>query len=176
MNKTQASLAIVPLSSPFYSFILIQNIMKKLLTLVAALVVSGAALAQNGIGVNALYNTKAEVFGLGIKGQHLFTSNLRGEAEFDLYFPEVGSMLGGQLNLQYLLPLAPGANAYPLVGVGYLNTKVGDYSTGSFMGNIGAGVEYNITHNLKFNFEAKYQVGKKAFSTGLLNAGLIYQF
>lgn len=150
--------------------------MKKIFSLVAALVVSGAAFAQNGIGINGLYSTKGEVFGLGLKGQHLFTNNLRGEAEFDLYFPELGSSLGGQLNLHYLLPLAPGANAYPLAGVSYVHSSYKGFSSDNFFGNLGAGVEYNITNNLKFNFEAKYQFGKKDFSTGLLNAGLIYQF
>lgn len=154
--------------------------MKKMLTLVAALTVGATAFAQSGIGVNALYTTKSELFGIGIKGQHMLAQNLRGEAEFDVYFPKSGSALGGQLNLQYLVPLAPGANFYPLVGVNYVHTSnklLGvTYSSDNFAANVGGGVEYNITNNLKFNFEAKYQIGKKDFSQGLLSAGLIYMF
>lgn len=152
--------------------------MKKFFLLALAVATGTAAFAQrnsNGIGVNAVYATDADLLGLGIKLQHQFNNPFRLEAEADIFFPEAGHYWGLNFNGHYLFNLAPGANVYPLVGLNYTNVGWKGNSDGKLGVNLGGGVEYNISSNLIFNFEAKYQTGDYS-DQGILNAGLIYRF
>ncbi len=139
--------------------------MKKFFLMCCMALMSTSLFAQVGtsyVGVNANYCLKSSYkpFGIGVKFQHEFMTNVRGEASFNYFFKkEHATLFDVNINGHYLLHVTDGFTIYPLAGVGYVNQKIEGFdSDGKFCGNLGAGVEFPIGA-CKINAEFKYQLG-----------------
>lgn len=157
--------------------------MKKLLLTALCAILGVCAYAQKGsntIGVNILYNTQVtESAGLGIKAQHFFTNNFRGEASFNYFFQnDKVSMFDFNANVHYRVNLSKDFHIYPLIGL-----TIGHYmfdfdevdSKTRIGGNFGGGLEYDIDSKLTIGFEGKYQLVDD-FDQGVISIGLTYRF
>ena len=171
--------------------------MKKLfLTLCIALFSVGAFAQEQGemaIGGSLNFNTKASMFGIGARYQYFIIDNLRGDGEFTYYFKKDGvSMFTVLASANYLINVADKIDVYPIAGLGFAHSSASsvDYSetymgqtihvtsdggsSTDFIGQIGAGGQYNFTDKVAGNFDAKVQFGHgTAF---VLAAGIIYKF
>lgn len=145
--------------------------MKKIMMIVCMMLVSAATFAEKGdkwVGVNANYALDEDYhgFGLGAKAQYEMIDHVRLEGAFNYFFKQDGvSLWDLNANLHYLIELSNDrAAAYPLVGVSLLSANVDTEGTdngGSDFGfNVGGGIEYHLTDNLKVNAELRYQLVK----------------
>ena len=171
--------------------------MKKLfLTLCIALFSVGAFAQEKGemaVGGSLNFNTKSSMFGIGARYQYFIIDNLRGDGEFTYYFKKDGvSMFTILASANYLFNVADKINVYPIAGLGVAHSSAksedisvhyegqtyhlsseGGSST-DFIGQIGAGAQYDFTDKIAGNFDAKLQFGHgTAF---VLAAGIIYKF
>ena len=155
--------------------------MKKLfLTLCVALFSVGAFAQEKGemaVGGSLNFNTKASMFGIGARYQYFIIDNLRGDGEFTYYFKKDGvSMFTILASANYLFNVADKVNVYPIAGLGMAHSSAGDFGVSStdFIGQFGAGGQYDFTDKVAGNFDAKVQFGHgTAF---VLAAGIIYKF
>ena len=171
--------------------------MKKLfLTLCIALFSVGAFAQEKGdmaVGGSLNFNTKASMFGIGARYQYFFIDKLRGDGEFAYYFKKDGvSMFTILASANYLFNVADKVNVYPIAGLGIAHSSASsdDYtvsyggqtvhvssdgaSSTDFIGQIGAGGQYDFSDKVAGNFDAKLQFGHgTAF---VLAAGIIYKF
>jgi len=140
---------------------------KYLFMLVAVFAMSTAAFAQKGLtgfGVNGVYDDWNGQFGIGVKLQHGFLDQLRGEAGVDFFFKKNDiSMVDVNANLHYVFPVVSSKfNVYPLAG---LNIAFFNHDIPTRLGvNLGGGLEYFITETVKIGGEAKYIVSDNGFS------------
>ncbi len=157
--------------------------MKKVLLTVLCAIISVCVYAQKGsnaIGVNILYNTYVtESAGIGIKAQHSFTDNFRGEASFNYFFKNNNlSMFDFNVNAHYLVGITDSFRIYPLIGLTlghYMPDVDGVDSETRVGGNFGGGIEYDLTSNLVIGFEGKYQLVSD-LDQGVISVGLTYKF
>ena len=171
--------------------------MKKLfLTLCIALFSVGAFAQEKGemaVGGSLNFNTKASMFGIGARYQYFFIDKLRGDGEFAYYFKKDGvSMFTILASANYLFNVADKVNVYPIAGLGiahssassidinesYMGQTIHITSNGAsstdFIGQIGAGAQYDFSDKVAGNFDAKLQFGSgTAF---VIAAGIIYKF
>lgn len=157
--------------------------MKKLfLTLCVALFSVGAFAQEKGemaVGGSLNFNTKSSMFGIGARYQYFIIDNLRGDGEFTYYFKKDGvSAFTVLASANYLFNVADKINVYPIAGLGIGHSSAGSgehsVSTTDFIGQIGAGGQYDFTDKVAGNFDAKVQFGSgTAF---VLAAGIIYKF
>jgi outer membrane protein X len=171
--------------------------MKKLfLTLCIALFSVGAFAQEQGdmaVGGSLNFNTKASMFGIGARYQYFFIDKLRGDGEFAYYFKKDGvSMFTILASANYLFNVADKVNVYPIAGLGiahssassidinesYMGQTIHITSNGAsstdFIGQIGAGAQYDFSDKVAGNFDAKLQFGSgTAF---VIAAGIIYKF
>ena len=158
--------------------------MKKLfLTLCVALFSVGAFAQEKGemaVGGSLNFNTKASMFGIGARYQYFIIDNLRGDGEFTYYFKKDGvSMFTILASANYLFNVADKINVYPIAGLGFAHSSTSfegheSVSSTNFIGQIGAGAQYDFTDKIAGNFDAKLQFGHgTAF---VLAAGIIYKF
>ena len=172
--------------------------MKKLfLTLCIALFSVGAFAQEKGdmaVGGSLNFNTKASMFGIGARYQYFFIDKLRADGEFTYYFKKDGvSMFTFLASANYLFNVADKINVYPIAGLGFAHSSVSDVdisynlsdgtsyhistsggSSTDFIGQIGAGGQYDFTDKIAGNFDAKVQFGKS--TCFVLAAGIIYKF
>ena len=152
--------------------------MKKLfLTLCIALFSVGAFAQEKGdmaVGGSLNFNTEASRFGIGARYQYFFIDNLRGDGEFAYYFKKDGaSVITILASANYLINVADKVNIYPIAGLGFGIASGSGSSKTDFIGQIGAGGQYNFTDKIAGNFDAKVQFGNgTAF---VLAAGIIYK-
>ena len=151
--------------------------MKKLfLTLCIALFSVGAFAQEQGdmaVGGSLNFNTDVSMFGIGARYQYFIIDNLRGDGEFTYYFKKNGVSLFTVLaSANYLFNVADKVNVYPIVGLGIASTTGGGST--DFIGQFGAGGQYDITDKIAGNFDAKLQFGHG--TTFVLAAGIIYKF
>ncbi|MBQ8456921.1 MAG: porin family protein [Prevotella sp.] len=164
--------------------------MKKLMMIAAMMLMSVGAFAQEAgkmaIGVDANYGIKKDAsrLGAGAKFQYSITDDFRAEAKF-IYYPkkDYSTVWNGMVNVQYLIPCAENLYVYPQVGVGLMGESVDilghSVSETLFEFHGGAGIEYFVSDNIKLNFDAIYQYGKKndvKFDWPLLSLGIAYVF
>ena len=171
--------------------------MKKLfLTLCVALFSVGAFAQEKGdmaVGGSLNFNTKSSMFGIGARYQYFIIDKLRADGEFAYYFKKDGvSMFTVLASANYLFNVADKINVYPIAGLGFghssassedysvtyegqtYNFSSGGASTTDFIGQIGAGAQYDFSDKIAGNFDAKVQFGSgTAF---VLAAGIIYKF
>lgn len=167
--------------------------MKKLMLMVAIMMMSVAASAQDGkmaAGVNVNYGTSDgySPLGFGAKFQYEFVDKIRGELSANYFLPKHDAYIwDANLNFHYLVPLGDKANFYPLVGLTYMTSAVTgdakkyyeshnvDTSDSKLGFNLGIGAEYFLTPNIKANVEAKYQYIKDG-DWVVFGVGLAYVF
>ncbi len=163
--------------------------MKKIiLTLcVATMATMGASARELNVGVNALYGTKIENAGFGVKLQTGFAGNFRWEVSYDHFLKrDYHRMQDANLNLQYVIkiPFVKWFKLYPLVGVTYSNYRVpsndeygmpdhnkGDKKHNYFGANIGVGAQAKLVGPLWLNVDLKGQIIKT--SQFVPNVGLM---
>ena len=164
--------------------------MKKLMMIAAMMLMSMGAFAQEAgrmaIGLDANYGIKKDAsrLGAGAKFQYSITDDFRAEAKF-IYYPkkDFSTIWNAMVNVQYVIPCAEKLYAYPLVGIGFCGESVDilGYSASEtlFEFHGGAGIEYFLSDNVKLNFDAIYQYGKKGESKlewPVLSLGVAYVF
>ena len=151
--------------------------MKKLMMIAAMMLMSIGAFAQQGttsLGVNvgyAGYGNSYNPFGIGAKLQYEFIENWRGEFAYNYWFPkDKAGVMDFNLNVQYLFNIAENFTIYPMLGF-TLGMTHGDLYKQIFDGqeaipgfNVGCGVEYKLTPELKLNVDLKYQSCSKTKS------------
>lgn len=166
--------------------------MKKLLSVICAVLMSTALMAQEGskfVGANVNYGvySNRNEFGLGAKFQYEFIDQWRGEASANYYFEQNDiSTWDFSANLHYILPMPQGFNIYPLAGVcfDYIHAKVhyldierqvqSYIRTTSRLGlNLGAGIEYPLNNQFKVNAEVKYQL-VQGYNRPVISLGVSY--
>lgn len=153
--------------------------MKKFFAIVCMMLMSTAMFAQagkTGVGLNVGYGLFKDYkpFEVGAKLQYEFIDDVRAEVSGNYWFPKDDqATLDVMLNLQYLIEIAPGVNVYPMAGAGWVNMMLtgdtkdfakavgADTSKGAFGWDVGAGVEYYISSNVKLNLDVKYLYAKK---------------
>lgn len=153
--------------------------MKKFLfMLVALLTMSTASFAQKGVtgfGVTGAYDDLFGQFGLGIKLQYGFIDQLRGDLGTEFYFKKDGMSLADvNGNLHFVVPVVDKFNVYPLAG---LNIAFFNNNVPTRLGvNLGGGLEYFITDQVKIGAEAKYIVSDNGFSRFNVGGGVTFIF
>lgn len=138
--------------------------MKKLLLIVALIVVSMSAYSQTGtksLMLKAGYQTDYKRFGLGVEGRYNITENIRLAPDVTFFFPNDHlTGLDINVNAHYVFNIQDGLSLYPLAGIGVINNRFSyqGYSNGStdFGFNLGAGASYDLSDNSYVNFEFKY--------------------
>ena len=148
--------------------------MKKLMMIAAMALMSMGAFAQAGtcsFGANlgiAGYGDSYNPLGVGIKFQYEFVENMRGEVAYNYWLPkDEAGVMDVDLTFHYLIPIVDKFKVYPLGGINVAMTHgeafkdALDGQETIFGFQLGCGVEYMLTPNLKANAEAKYQYNKK---------------
>ncbi len=159
---------------------------------------------QMGAGINVGYGSEIKSPAIGAKFQYGILDKLRGEAAFDYFFEKDGiSMWSANLNFHYLINITEKFKVYPIVGLNYSNAKfdfsgmsgdidipnipgfdmsdfIGDSDSGSdskgyFGGNVGAGLQYDLSSKISLNFDAKYTL-MKDIDQFVVSIGAVYHF
>ena len=142
--------------------------MKKILLIAFMMVMSIGAFAQSGkfafgphfgyAGFGDGYNP----LGVGFQGRYYFTDQIRGEFQYEYWFPkDGGNLYGMDFNFHYLIPVDNKFNFYPIVGGTWMISSGGGNSEAIFGLNFGAGAEYLVAENLWLNFDFMYKSAKK---------------
>lgn len=173
--------------------------MKKLFSMICAVLMSTALMAQEGsmfVGANVNYGvySNRNEFGLGAKFQYEFIDQWRGEASANYYFEQNDiSTWDFSANVHYILPMPQGFNIYPLAGVcfDYIHTyrefiiKSSDTEVPlqevfplrrnhTRLGlNLGGGIEYPLNNQFKVNAEVKYQL-VQGYNRPVISLGVSY--
>lgn len=151
--------------------------MKKLVMIAAMMLMSIGAFAEEGtksVGINAGYANYGDgykPFGLGIKFQYEFIDDWRAEVAYNYWFPkDKAGVMDFNLDIQYLFSLTENLNFYPMAGF-TLGMTHGQTIKEAFGGqesipgfNVGCGVEYMLTPELKINADVKYESCSKTKS------------
>ena len=163
--------------------------MKKFfLTLVLALagvVLASAADFGTSLGANFVYASKHSQKGIGINYKINFTENLRVSPEFQYFFSnDRYKAWDANANLEYTFPVFENCNVYPLAGLSYshwterVNLDGADKSVNvddRIGGNLGAGIEYNVSSTIVINAEVRAQIIED-FSQCVICIGARYVF
>ena len=113
--------------------------------------------------------------GLGVNVGYMLMKNVRGVAEFNYFLKKDGvSYWNLEGNVEYLFRLNDEFTLYPLVGLDFLGSSWDGGSDTRLGLNLGAGVEYNISSNLKLVGEFNYKTQGNGWS--LLKAGVVIPF
>jgi outer membrane protein X len=155
--------------------------MKKLMMIAMMMLMGIGAFAQEGkmaVGVNvgiapSLMKEYNPVI-LGAKFQYEFVENFRAELAGNLFTKKNGyGLWDAELNFHYLFPVADGIKVYPAAGAVLMGTMIKDANKNytGFGFNAGAGVEYTLSNQLKFNCDVKYLgVSKKESGEKVIDA------
>lgn len=155
--------------------------MKKIITigclLVSVFFVNNNAVAQS-VGAGLAYGSEIEAIGIQVNGVYGFTDEIRGAANFTLFFPDQpsdGDYSFWTLNadVHYLFMAEEATNVY---GLGGLNFASQEISSGGFSAsdseiglNLGGGAEFGMGFGSLFA-EVKYVISD--FDQLVLNAGV----
>ena len=119
-------------------------------------------------------------YGLGAKFQYNILDNLRLEPSFTYFFEkDYMSNWDLSLNAHYLIPVMDRLCVYPLAGIGVFGANIdmgvieGDESW--FIGNVGAGVEYDLGADFALGMDYKFKFGDD-IDRSVLAIGLTYKF
>lgn len=128
--------------------------MRKFLLMALFAITSSLTFAQE-LGVQAVYGTDLDQFGLGIKGRTMLDKRVRGAASFDYLFANDDHWAWNiNADVHYLFPQRSKFTLYPLAGVTFYHTR--GYSKLGL--NLGGGVDYSLNNKVKLNFEPKFQL------------------
>ena len=168
--------------------------MKKLFLVAAFAMVSAFASAQFAVGVHTLYGTDVANLGIGVRARYDINEQFRLDGNFNYYFKKNNLEFWDlNANLHYLFNITDKFTAYPLGGLGYVNTKatytsyegIDKYgkpitaevstSDGRLGVNLGGGVDFALTDDLYLNGEVKYQI-VSGYNQAVMSAGIVYKF
>ena len=153
--------------------------MKKLFIVMCMMLVSATSFAQKGqveVGIhgNFMLDNNHNV-GIGANVGYMLTSNIRGVGEFNYFFKkDLASHWNLEGNVEYLFHLSDEFTLYPLVGLDFLSTSVDGNSDTRLGLNMGVGLEYNISSNLRLKGEFNYKTEANGWC--LLKAGIVIPF
>lgn len=140
-----------------------------------------------GFGFNLGFGADLTNFGIQIpRLQYYFHPNVRAEVAFNYFFKsDHFTDLDVDVDIHpYVVPIKYGLHAYPIVGFAFWHRHLGytdewgyKYSdnVGRFGGNVGAGLQYDITDNIYCNLQYKYFITND-FGHSALNLGISYRF
>ena len=153
--------------------------MKKFFIVMCMMLVSATSFAQKGeveVGVHGGFILDSpNNLGLGVNVGYMLMKNVRGVAEFNYFLKKDGvSYWNLEGNVEYLFRLNDEFTLYPLVGLDFLGSSWDGGSDTRLGLNLGAGVEYNISSNLKLVGEFNYKTQGNGWS--LLKAGVVIPF
>ncbi len=146
-----------------------------LLVLCVALLSIGASAQDKGdmaVGANFSYGTDISNPAIGVKAQYYILDRFRAEAAANYWFKKNDvTFFDINVNAHYLFNLNSTTYLYPLIGVSYLGYSSSVLSNGgNFGGNVGAGIQYNLSSKIAIGAEMKYQFvkdyGQVVFSVG----------
>lgn len=168
--------------------------MKKIFTIVAMVAISAIignnrAEAQTkgemGAGLNFEIASGEDYtnYGLGVKYQWTFFNNMRLEPSFTYFFKKDNiSTWDLTANVQYLFPIGPMMNVYPVLGMGmtgvnrdYEPLGLSDEDDTKFAFNFGAGIEFMFTSRIGMNIEYKYRI-VDSWNRSHFTFGAVYKF
>ena len=168
---------------------------KMVLLVVVAMMATGSLKAQKtgdfAIGANFTYSLKSQNYAPGIKVQYNFTDWLRAEVEGNYWLKKDNwQAFDSMLNIHGFIHVSNFFKFYPIVGVGYFNTKWSeldfidpDYgvhvrfdgkTTNDIVGVGGLGFQFNFTDHFAMSIEGKYQFNVGNQFCGI--AGFLYIF
>ena len=153
--------------------------MKKLFIVMCMMLVSATSFAQKGeveIGIHGNFMLdNNHNLGIGANVGYMLTNNIRGVAEFNYLFKkDLVSFWNLEGNVEYLFHVGDGFIVYPLVGLDFLGSSTDGASDTRLGLNLGAGVEYEISSNLRLKGEFNYKT--EADGWCLLKAGVVIPF
>ena len=153
--------------------------MKKFFIVMCMMLASATSFAQKGemeVGIHGGFMLDSpNNLGLGVNVGYMLMKNVRGVAEFNYFLKKDGvSYWNLEGNVEYLFKLNDEFTLYPLVGLDFLGSSWDGGSDTRLGLNLGAGVEYNISSNLKLVGEFNYKTQGNGWS--LLKAGVVIPF
>lgn len=165
--------------------------MKKLFAIVCAMFVALGASAQVyqgkvAAGINVVYGSYTESFGIGARFQYVPYDQLRGVAEFDYFTGHKGrNMCDININAEYVIPIKTDVlYIYPIVGLNYSisshkvedeDHKVSKVESNHVGLNLGAGLEYEINDHFAATAEYRHTIIRK-IDQGVFALGINYKF
>ena len=153
--------------------------MKKFFIVMCMMLASATSFAQKGemeVGIHGGFMLDSpNNLGLGVNVGYMLMKKFRGVAEFNYFLKkDVVSYWNLEGNVEYLFRLNDEFTLYPLVGLDFLGSSWDGGSDTRLGLNLGAGVEYNISSNLKLVGEFNYKTQGNGWS--LLKAGVVIPF
>ncbi len=150
-----------------------------LLVLCVALLSIGASAQDKGdmaVGANFSYGSDIGNPAIGAKAQYYILDRFRAEAAANYWFKKDDvTYFDINVNVHYLFNLNTTSYIYPLIGVSYLGYSSSVLSNGgNFGGNIGVGVQYNLSSRIGIGAEVKYQFIKD-YGQAVLSVGATYK-
>lgn len=129
-----------------------------------------------GMGIHAGYGAEIASVGAGAHMHYYRTNNLRFAPAFTYYLERKGHGLWTiDSDIHYVIPATVSASLYPIAGVHYSNWKYNNnnesWNKHRIGGNLGIGLQHDISYRVRANFELKYQFIKD-FSQVLFTAGI----
>lgn len=157
--------------------------MKKLFLLFAFALTAVSGFAQKGtieLGARLNYSPDKPHAGIGVVGRYQLDRHFRPELTANFYPAEDGVRSWDlNANLHYVFDITDRFKLYPLGGVGLVNVHadlvtvdVDDLRSGF---NLGGGLQFNITRDLRLTAESYYQFVSDV-DRAVLNVGLVYAF
>lgn len=128
------------------------------------------------LGLTYDYATEYHQHGFGVKLQAPVGKHLRLEPEM-IYFNENRDVTAMHLNfnVHYLMPMASHLNLYPFAGVTYSHWGYEGPNANRWGLNLGAGIEYKLSHHWGILVEARLQAIKQETQV-ISTMGLKYCF
>ena len=153
--------------------------MKKLFIVMCMMLVSATSFAQKGeveLGIHGNFMIDSpHNLGIGANVGYMLTNNIRGVGEFNYFLKKDGvSYWNLEANAEYLFKVGGDFTIYPLIGLDFLGSSWDGGSDTRLGLNLGAGVEYNISSNLRLKAEFNYKTQGNGWS--LLKAGVVIPF
>ncbi len=163
--------------------------MKKYLlaVLVAVAGVFSASAIEFGssVSANILYASKFNQTGIGVNYKINLTDNFRVSPELQYFFSNDNMKTwDANVNLEYTFKLFEDCNVYPIVGFTYshwtmeipqVNYDKAVNTWDKIGGNIGAGIEYDVTSKIAIMAEVRGQIMEK-YSQCVIGVGAKYRF
>lgn len=159
-----------------------RTILFSLLTLVASLfncqlIHAGGLKGEKCLGIMAGYASYNTSGYAGINFQYTIVPHLRVAPEIAYIFRHHDtSGLEVSVDLQFPFRVAKAINIYPIAGAAFSSWNYHfDGSSNRFGGNVGAGIEFYLTSNLKISAQAKYMIVGKT-NSAFAGVGMGYIF
>lgn len=157
--------------------------MKKILLAVALLAGVTTVSAQDkgklAVGATLGLHTEGSQLSIGAKARYGLAENIRLDGTLAYTLPQNNaSAIEVSANAQYVFKLNEQLDFFPLAGLGYYRSSISilgkSISSGNFITNVGAGVDYKLSPSTTIGLEAKYMI-VSGFSTPALSANVMFK-